>query len=60
MYQFFAEQYGWPPETVDRLTLYQAAIFMGAICPDHGTVKMTRKDHARYYGNRQARKAVTP
>ncbi len=31
---------------------------MGAVCPDHGTVKMTKRDHARYYGNRQTRKAM--
>lgn len=53
IYQFFAGQYGWTPDQVDRLTMYQACIFMGAITPDHGRMKMSLQDYCRYYGNRQ-------
>jgi hypothetical protein len=33
-------EYNWPPATVNALTLYQAAIYLGAITPDHGTLQL--------------------
>jgi len=40
------------------MTLYQVAILLGAITPDHGRVRMSPGDHARYFGatNRQVKR----
>jgi hypothetical protein len=41
IYQKLAEVYGWTPGQVNELTLFQLAVFMGGITPEHGKVKMS-------------------
>lgn len=48
MYRQLAEAYGWTPDQVNRLTLFQAAMYFGAIGPEHGRVKMNAVESNRY------------
>ena len=48
-----AEQYGFDAGQVNGLTWMQLAIYLGAITPEHGTVKMSFDQAVSYLGRRK-------
>ena len=61
MYRFFArpDNGGMTPEQTDRLPLYLASVFMGAISPDHENLEMTETDMRRYAGMKKWKRKPT-
>jgi hypothetical protein len=41
IYQKLSEIYGWTPTQINELTLFQVAVYMGGITPEHGKIKMS-------------------
>ena len=48
MYRQLSEVYGWTPDEINRLTLFQAAVYLGGITPEHGRVKLAPEDSHAY------------
>lgn len=40
IYRQLSEIYGWTPDQINRLTLFQVAVYMGGITPEHGRIKL--------------------
>ena len=58
VYEYFGDRFGYRPDEVDRLPMYQSAILMGAMSPDHTNVSMTAMDKQRFHGMSKWRKEV--
>jgi hypothetical protein len=43
-----SEKYGWTPDQISKLTLYQASVYLGALCPELGAVTLTTEQRAAY------------
>jgi hypothetical protein len=41
IYQKLSEVYGWTPTQINELTLFQVAVYMGGITPEHGKIKLS-------------------
>lgn len=48
IYRRLAEAYGWTPDQVNRLTLFQLSVYLGGITPEHGRVSLSPAEAARY------------
>lgn len=55
IYRHFAREYGYTPDQVNGLTIFQAAALMGAITPEHGRVKLTLQQAIGVMGQNKAR-----
>ncbi len=48
IYQQLSREYGWTPDQINNLTLFQVAVYLGGITPEHGRVKMNMQDSMHY------------
>lgn len=48
VYVYCAREYGYTPEDVNRLTLIQLCILLGAVTPDHKIRKLPMRDYLRF------------
>ena len=48
IYRQLAEAYGWLPDQVNGLTLFQLTVYLGAITPEHGRLKLGIRDAQEY------------
>ncbi len=44
LYQKLSQSYGWTPQQIDQLTIYQACLYLGAWSPEHGPITIGADD----------------
>ena len=48
VYKVFAERFGWTPDQINNLTLFQMSIYLGGITLEHGRLTLKGDDAKRY------------
>lgn len=56
IYRQLSETYGFTPDQINGLTMFQLSIYLGGIGPEHGRMKMSPEDAAAYIKHVQENK----
>lgn len=48
IYRQLSEIYGWTPDQINQLTLFQMAVYLGGITPEHGRLKLSMIESQAY------------